>query len=491
MQTVIDLNKKEGRPTKLIITDVEKAFDQAWRVGIFNNLLKRGIKGEILEFMWKINNNIYTRVRNDGEISKPFIAEESIRQGGGLSAILFGQHVASVIEDIEDEDMGKKVGNCKIPAVAWQDDVTLIPSVDEEDKMIKIFEKSTKKNKIKLAIEKKTKVLNIRGVEDKVTRIQGKIVEDVEEGRVLGYIFNKEGNADTHLEKKESDVIAMMANMCLTLSENNMERVYVQSLCVIYHKCFVKKMLYGLGGIPLTEDNYNTIESINRKVQRNFLNLPSSTPKVCLLNEFGMLPIKLCVWKKKLWWRISQPNANTIIKECRREQISSSLPWAKEITYIAGKLNVDLENVTQYNKSRWKKEINNKIRERTKEIIENGIDSLKEYNVNDSVKPGEQKRYMALPKRMAKIWFRMRGSLIDPAPRTPYSDNKWKCKFCNKKEQSTKHYIMDCKGIKNVFGDMPREDIFQTIQDLEGDDEHFKKVTQILIKVYNELIDDN
>ena len=98
IQTIIDINKKRKKPTKLIITDVEKAFDQAWRIGVMYNLKENGIKGEMLELIWKLNDEIRARIREGDDYSQEFIVEESIRQGGGLSAILYGNHAGKVME---------------------------------------------------------------------------------------------------------------------------------------------------------------------------------------------------------------------------------------------------------------------------------------------------------------------------------------------------------------------------------------------------------
>ena len=40
----------------MIIKDVKKAFDQAWRVGVIKNLSDRNIEDNILNLIWKINN---------------------------------------------------------------------------------------------------------------------------------------------------------------------------------------------------------------------------------------------------------------------------------------------------------------------------------------------------------------------------------------------------------------------------------------------------
>ena len=46
----------------------------------------------MLELIWNLNDEIRARVREDEEYSNEFIVEESIRQGEGLSSILYGNH---------------------------------------------------------------------------------------------------------------------------------------------------------------------------------------------------------------------------------------------------------------------------------------------------------------------------------------------------------------------------------------------------------------
>ena len=139
LQITIDINVKRGKNIKLVITDVKKAFDQAWRAGVFSNLADRNIRGNILRLMIEINQNLMARIKGDKEsYSQNFTVEESIRQGSGLSAILYAQHAAKVIEDVEKTGKGTVVGSKIIPAIGWQDDITLIiPEREDEDIMIK------------------------------------------------------------------------------------------------------------------------------------------------------------------------------------------------------------------------------------------------------------------------------------------------------------------------------------------------------------------
>ena len=495
LQTVIDINKKAGRPTKIIITDVEKAFDQAWRIGVFKNLIKRGISGEILELVWKMNSNAKARIKeNSINHSEIFEVEESIKQGGGLSAILYGQHIGAIVEDMEKEQLGPKVGNIHVPALAWQDDVTLLPrDMDEEPIMIESFEKSTDKNRVKLAIEKKTKVLVVGKIEDaEPTIMKKKVVKETDNAKILGYVFNNKGNADTHLENKESESIAMMADMGLSINENNMGRIYLSSLLILYEKCFVHKMIHGLAGIPMNTSQWEKLESTDRKVLRNLLNLPSATPIISLYNEMGIIPIKFMLWKRKLgmWWRLNRKDSNLLMKECLSEQIKQGLPWLVEVNGIASKLKVDLTHAKKMSKESWKNHVKSKITDIVKEETIMEIAKLQGYNnnVKDEIMIGKKKRYASLSQKKAKVWFRMRADIIDPAPRQPYNPiSKWKCKFCEENDQSTAHYVKSCKGIEDIFQGINRDNVYLIIQSMDCDEPTFHDVTYILQRVYDSI----
>ena len=123
--------------------------------------------------------------------------------------------------------------------------------------------------------------------------------------------------------------------------------------------------------------------------------------------------------------------------------------------------------------------------------LETEIEELKGYknNIKDEIMVGKKKRYVSLTQKKAKIWFRMRADIIDPAPREPYSSvSIWKCKFCNERDQSTEHYVRKCALIEtDLFERLDRESIFKIIQTLECNDQTFYQVTGILTRVY-ELI---
>ena len=101
--------------------------------------------------------------------------------------------------------------------------------------MVNIFEESTDRNRVRLAIKKKTKALTIgKDTSTELTVMKNKVVKETLQAKILGYIFNQEGNPDDHLEKRESETIVMMANMGLSIQENHMDHSPPTAIGYIY-----------------------------------------------------------------------------------------------------------------------------------------------------------------------------------------------------------------------------------------------------------------
>ena len=84
------------------------------------------------------------------------------------------------------------------------------------------------------------------------------------------------------------------------------------------------------------------------------------------LNELGITPIRLVLWKRKLsmWWRLNQENTNTLLRNCKKVQINRELPWISGITKIAVELGIDLEKAKITSKQGWKDQVKNKLAKR-------------------------------------------------------------------------------------------------------------------------------
>ena len=160
-----------------------------------------------------------------------------------------------------------------------------------------------------------------------------------------------------------------------------------------------------------------------------------------------------------------------------------------ELNRITSKLQIELDEAKKLTKNQWKELVKGKILIVAKEDCEAELAGLKGYsnNVKDEIVVGKKKRYVSLSQKKAKVWFRMRANIIDPAPRQPYHPkSKWKCKFCNAEDQSTEHYVKNCDGIeKEVFNGINRDTMYSAIQTLDCDEMTFLQTTYSIQKIYD------
>lgn len=242
----------------------------------------------------------------------------------------------------------------------------------------------------------------------------------------------------------------MMAEYGLSVKNYGLNKIYLSSLLVIYRKCFIHRLLFGLAAKTLNEKEIEELEAINKRLLRNVLSLPSSTPVVALYKELQVAPLRLELWKRKLrmWNRLNRDSCNDTLKEMKRCMISEDLPWIKDLISIGLTLNIDIKEGMKMQKRKWKKLIETKCSEWMTPYIEKEIEKTKRYKEN--IDCSRKMSYEGLPLRLAQVMFRGRANLLDPAPRLKDKEKKWQCIFCRENSQTTRHYVLNCRGLNDI-----------------------------------------
>ena len=163
----------------------------------------------------------------------------------------------------------------------------------------------------------------------------------------------------------------------------------------------------------------------------------------------------------------------------------------KQIIQIACKIGVDLEEGRKVSKEKWKKRVDEKIYKYVKKYSEEEVRKLKKYKeiMKDEIEPGVQKKYMSLTVKKAASIFRARTDTIDTKPRKPYWEkSQMKCKFCNEKKQSSRHYIVECIETERYFENkMNREEVWRIVEKLEASQEDLKQTATIIQRIIKEI----
>ena len=207
--------------------------------------------------------------------SEEFNVEDSLRQGGGLSAILYAQHVGKIIENCVERKIGTKINEEHIPAVGWQDDATILAEDSKMEKeLIEEIEKTAKKQRIKFSADK-CKYIKIGRKKDdfEETILSGRKLEKVEEGKILGYYFNSKGNNTTHIEKKNKECHEMVCSMGLTIKSSILYNIPIVSMVILYKTCIVPKMIYGLKACCISKTEEEILARNERGILPGCLNV--------------------------------------------------------------------------------------------------------------------------------------------------------------------------------------------------------------------------
>ena len=122
----------------------------------------------------------------------------------------------------------------------------------------------------------------------------------------------------------------------------------------------------------------------------------------------------------------------------------------EQLTKTASEWEIDLEEVYTMEKENWKKYIEVKSNgKKIKKDMINKTTHYKEITEMEEITPGQPKIYLQENRKIAIP--RARTNTLDHAPRKPEWKIPFRCKFCLKKDQSSKHYIMECETTKHIL----------------------------------------
>ena len=387
--------------------------------------------------------------------------------------------------------MGTKISQKKVPAVGWQDDITILASNDKEEKTItKNILQSAKENKITFS-EEKCKYIIIGKKENDFTETYfgERKIERVKEGKVLGYIFSEENSNDTHIDKKIKEGIEMVAALGLTINNSTLSKVSIKSMMILYRSCIIPKIMYGLAAFKITTQQMEKLDITERRIMKSVASLPQSTTKIALYNEFGIIPITYKMKMKKIMMfhrMISRLTENEIIKNTICEQVMGNYSWFQQVTTIANELDINIDQAKELSKGQMKCKVKEAIKLIMKNKIQKEIENTKQYKeiAHDEITPGVVKKYMSLEKKMAQVVCRARTGTLDPEPRKPNWDTIWKCKLCVVKKQTSYHYIAECTYTRNIFqDDTDRKNSWKLLQTLNGTDTEIELVARKLKRI--------
>ena len=132
LKSITSIRKSEGKSTYLAFLDFKKAFDSVWRDKLLVTAWEVGIRGNAFSIINNIYSNVQSMVRF-GEIQTDmFVIEEGLKQGCGLSPVLFCIYINELARMIRAKNLGARIDNKQFGCLFWADDVVLIGENEQD-----------------------------------------------------------------------------------------------------------------------------------------------------------------------------------------------------------------------------------------------------------------------------------------------------------------------------------------------------------------------
>ena len=306
--------------------------------------------------------------------------EEVVKQGTIFGPIMCCASTSRV-NGIQ-EAVKYQYGKVEIGMPVFMDDIAAVGTADNIRKGIQNCRRMEIEKKMMYGLKKtKYMVINTGKEPEEVIeeRVKEGIVQETDIYKYLGMVINKSGNLKDHILElnKKSEVINK--NIRAIVAKNKVGKEEIRVKLKLCKACLMPALVYGLEAWgKIDKDEMNEIEKIQGRALKKIFNLPISTSYIDLTMEKGTWPANQRIqYTKTMLYHNINSDHKKIARKILAEQTKSNHKntMISKVQQIAQEIGVKLKNVENMSKSKWKKQVKEKIgksiEERTKQEMTN------------------------------------------------------------------------------------------------------------------------
>ena len=220
LRMIIEKMLVKGKKVYAAFMDLEKAYDRINWKAMWEVLMMNGVGGRLLNGVKAFYKDANACVRVDGETSGNFEIKGGVRQGCVMSPWLFNLYMDGVIREMKAKVDGGGVEMCvnddkwMLNTILFADDTVLIAENEKDlQKLVNVFDSVCKRRKLKVNVNKSKVIVFERSRSEVVDfecpyrvrvecpkeldiRLNGEIMEEVDEFKYLGSILCKYGSME-------------------------------------------------------------------------------------------------------------------------------------------------------------------------------------------------------------------------------------------------------------------------------------------------------
>ena len=309
LKNIIDKAMTTKKTKYLAFLDLEKAFDRVPRAEIWKSLQSRNVNEQLIRIIKSMYKDTTNCVATKNMVSEMFTTKEGVRQGGGLSPLLFITYMDDIIKETKKRTRSAAIGHrnlktVKITELAFADDVVLLADSEESLQFnLNVWKEVLERKGMKLN-KGKTKVMAVTKEEIHLNiQIEGENIEQVTTFKYLGVNIEQTGSIELEIAERitKTNKLYYAINKGFTNRTEISRHTKMKVFKVIYRPI----LTYGSESWILTQRQKSKITAVEMRYLRR---VKGVTRKDRIRNEhireeLEIIPILDFIEQKQLgWW---------------------------------------------------------------------------------------------------------------------------------------------------------------------------------------------
>ena len=302
-------DKKKESNLMMVLMDITKAYDRVDRDILWDKMEHYGYSEKTLDFLKASYKDARGTIRFQNMESSEKYLRIGLKQGCVMSPILFAIFLADLTERLIGMGAGAKIGDIRIPAAMYADDImAIVPEYQLRGTLVEIGE-FAHKNKIEFS-----------GAKSHVIPLHRKPNPDNE--WYLGYIYGDDNEQQKIILKEQPE--GKYLGISVSWNKNHYKTHWKNAVIKAKRQIWpISRLLKGLGranqvahklmhiyslprftyGLELAQTHKPSLDQLDiaqRRVARIALGAPNWTKNSILMGELGLWPMKYFVMQKEM-----------------------------------------------------------------------------------------------------------------------------------------------------------------------------------------------
>ncbi|KAI5737941.1 hypothetical protein M8J77_000982 [Diaphorina citri] len=262
LRNILERRTERDIDTFILFIDFKKSYDCLIRNEIWNAMHELGIPKKLIRMVKECALGSVNRVRVAGEVSSAFTVESGLKQGDGLSPLLFNITLEKVIKDLWKDE----ILVCKL--LAYADDIAMLGNnLEEIEECLKVLEKKAEKVGLKMNTDK-TKFMHvskIRSMTSTTVTINNHRFERVTDFKYLGANINENNRIEPEVNNRMNNANRSLYSMNKMLTSKKISK---NAKIKMYTTIIQPVLLYGSETWPLKQNIILRVQAFENKVLR-------------------------------------------------------------------------------------------------------------------------------------------------------------------------------------------------------------------------------